>query len=117
MILIAMMNYCDKIHYNILSTEPGDFPDMVDGLLAALPQDEVILRLAFFGTPADNEQYLERRVLLREKVRRHYGDSEPALIYVSQPPLNAPLILEVHSMVPEEDDRIAFHRFGCVPYV
>lgn len=117
MITLFIMNYCEKIHYNILCAKPGNFPDMVDELLAGLPQNEVILRLAFFGTPANNMQYVERRLLLRERVRRHYGNCEPALSYVSQPPLNAPLILEVHSFVPEADDRITFRQYGGVPYV
>lgn len=111
------MNYCDKIHYNILRAQPGDFADMVDELLAGLPKNEVILRLAFFGTPVDNVQYVERRLMLREKVRRYYGDCEPALSYVSQPPLNAPLILEVHSFVPGAEDRITFRQYNGVPYV
>ena len=51
------MNYCDKIHYNIYTTGLATFGEMVDALLAQLPQDEQILRLAFFGMPNDNEQY------------------------------------------------------------
>ena len=50
------MNYCDKIHYNIYTTGLATFGEMVDALLAQLPQDEQILRLAFFGMPNDNEQ-------------------------------------------------------------
>ena len=42
------MNYCDKIHYNIYTTGLATFGEMVDALLAQLPQDEQILRLAFF---------------------------------------------------------------------
>ena len=79
------MNYCEKIHYTILNTEPAEFAVMVDDLLSQLPQNEVIMRLAFFGTPGTNEEYVARRVLLREKIRRYYGDCEPALSYVSQP--------------------------------
>ena len=55
------MNYCDKIHYNIYTTGLATFGEMVDALLAQLPQDEQILRLAFFGMPNDNEQYVSRR--------------------------------------------------------
>ena len=99
------MNYCEKIHYTILSTKRAEFAVMVDDLLSQLPQNEVIMRLAFFGTPGTNEEYVARRVLLREKIRRYYGDCEPALSYVSQPPLNAPLLMEVHSYVPDAQDR------------
>ena len=48
------MNYCEKIHYTILNTEPAEFAVMVDDLLSQLPQNEVIMRLAFFGTPGRN---------------------------------------------------------------
>lgn len=111
------MNYCDKIHYRIYTAAPADFADMVDDLLSQLPEYEVILRLAFFGTPASNEQYVARRINLREKIRRRYGECEPALSYVSQPPLNAPLIMEVHSYIPDASDRITFRHHRGIPYV
>lgn len=111
------MNYCDKIHYHLYTASPDSFPAMVDNLLAQLPEYEVILRLAFFGTPASNEEYVSRRINLREKIRRRYGECEPALSYVSQPPLNAPLIMEVHSYVPDADDRITFRHHRGIPYV
>ena len=44
------MNYCEKIHYTILNTEPAEFAVMVDDLLSQLPQNEVIMRLAFIDT-------------------------------------------------------------------
>ena len=47
------MNYCDKIHYNIYTTGLATFGEMVDALLAQLPGDEQILRLAFFGMPSN----------------------------------------------------------------
>ena len=50
------MNYCEKIHYTILSTKRAEFAVMVDDLLSQLPQNEVIMRLAFFGTPGTNEE-------------------------------------------------------------
>lgn len=111
------MNYCEKIHYNIYTVEQADFSTMVDNLLAQLPKYEVILRLSFFGTPASNEEYVARKIKLCEKIRRYYGDCEPALSYVSQPPLNAPLIMEVHSFVPEAEDRITFRYYKGTPYV
>lgn len=111
------MNYCDKIRYHIYITELDEFSVMVDRLLAQLPEEEVILRLSFFGTPSSNEEYVSRKIRLREKIRRRYLNCEPALSYVSQPPLNAPLIMEVHSIVPEEKDRITFRHHKGLPYV
>ncbi|MDR1644366.1 MAG: endoribonuclease L-PSP [Tannerellaceae bacterium] len=110
------MNYCDKIRYRIYTTDEKAFPAMVDDLLDQLPPSEPILRLAFFGAPPSNEEYLLRHSLLKDKVAARYGNS-PALSYVSQPPLNAPLILEVHSITPDEIDHIAYKRSGPHPYV
>jgi enamine deaminase RidA (YjgF/YER057c/UK114 family) len=111
------MNYCDKIRYTIYTTEKAAFPVMVDNLLKQIPGNESILRLAFFGTPATNEEYIARRTILWDKVRTYYGDDEPTLSYVSQPPLHAPLILEVHSFIPDPGDRITYKKLQDYPYV
>lgn len=111
------MNYCDKIKYKIYTTEKAPFPVMVDNLLKQIPNDESIVRLAFFGTPATNEEYIARRMILWDKVRDYYGDNEPNLSYVSQPPLNAPLILEVHSFIPDSNDIITYKKLEEYPYV
>lgn len=111
------MNYCDKIHYYIFTTKAAGFEEMVDDLLAQLPVNERILRLAFFGMPSDNIQYVTRRILLRERIRKYYNNHEPVLSYVSQPPLNARLILEVHSYAPDADDHIIYRHSGGFPYV
>ncbi|MDR0430631.1 MAG: endoribonuclease L-PSP [Tannerellaceae bacterium] len=111
------MNYCDKIKYRIYTAEKASFPDMVDSLLKQIPGDESVLRLAFFGTPANNEEYITRRTRLWDKVRDFYGDDEPNLSYVSQPPLNAPLILEVHSFTPDKEDKISYKKLQEYPYV
>ncbi len=111
------MNYCDKIRYGIYSAEKAEFEKMVDDLFSQLPREEKMLRLVFFGAPRDNEEYVTRRVILREKMRGYYGDQEPVLTYVSQPPLNGGLVLEAHMYAPDEGDRIAYRHFGDSPYV
>lgn len=111
------MNYCDKIKYYIFSTSKADFPVMVDQLMSQLPEDKVILRLAFFGTPASNDEYLFRRNILEDRVDRMFGDRKPALSYVSQPPLNTPLIVEVHAYTPDENEQVTFGSFNNLPFV
>ena len=110
------MGYSKNIHYRIYQAPKADFPEMVNELLSHLPKDEVILRLVFFGMPASNEQYLERRLLLREKIRRLYGDREPALSYVAQPPLGAGLILEIQSYSPGPNEHVTFNHHEGTPY-
>lgn len=111
------MNYCDKIRYGIYSAEKAEFGKMVDDLFSQLPREGKVLRLVFFGAPRDNEEYVSRRAILREKMRRYYGDQEPVLAYVSQPPLNGGLVLEAHMYAPDEDDRITYKHLGAIPYV
>ncbi len=111
------MNYCDKIHYGIYSTEKADFGEMVEGLLAQLPRDRKMLRLVFFGAPHDNNQYVERRGILREKMHACFGNNEPVLTYVSQPSLNGGLVLEAHMYSPDKDESIAYRCLGDLPYV
>lgn len=111
------MNYCDKIKYRIYKTEKADFATMVDDLLHQLSVEEEPLRLAFFGTPVDNSQYIERREFLGDKVRAIFGEKEPVLSYVSQPPLDAELILEVHSIKTNGDDKLSYRMHEGFPYV
>lgn len=111
------MKYCDKIHYYIFKAEKAEFPVMVDQLLGQLPKNETLLRLAFFGTPATNEEYLMRKEILREKVQKRFVDHEPTLSYVSQPPLDTPLVLEVHSYSPDSVDILTFSNYKDTPYV
>jgi enamine deaminase RidA (YjgF/YER057c/UK114 family) len=110
------MNYCEKIKYRILIAKKETFPVMVDDLLNQLPENESVLRLAFFGTPPTNEAYLTRHTLLKEKVTAHYGQRVPAWSYVSQPPLEAALMVEVHSTALDEIDKITYGKLRDYPY-
>lgn len=111
------MNYCDKISYQIYTTEKAEFEVMVDNLLSQLPKDKQLLRLVFFGTPDNNEQYVARRVILSEKLHQYYGDRQPVLTYVSQPSLKEGLQLEVHLYTSDADDSLFYKRSGGFPYV
>lgn len=112
-----MMNYCEKIQYNIFSTELSDFASMADALLKQLPAGEELLRLVFFGMPPSNEVYVERFSLLKSKVKAFFGDREPVLTYVSQPSLDSGLVLEVHSYLKEESDSLEYKEMDSYPYV
>jgi hypothetical protein len=110
------MNYCEKIRYRIFAAKRESFPAMADCLLNQLSEDESVLRLAFFGAPPTLGEYLVRHALLREKLSARYGRSVPAWSYVSQPPLEAPLIVEVHSITPGSSDTITYRQFRNYPY-
>jgi len=111
------MSYCNKIKYNILRAENAEFALLVDQLLAELPCDESIVRLTFFGRPADNVEYLNRYSILKEKTGAFFGSNMPALSYVSQPALGATLLLEVHSYQKEESESLSYKSLNGFPYV
>ena len=111
------MNYCDKIKYSIYTTEIADFGTMADTLLAQLPQSEQIFRLIFFGTPANNNEYVTRRNILSDKIQQRYPQKLPVLSYVSQPALDGGLTMEVHSYQADENDQIMYHPNEGFPYI
>lgn len=111
------MNYCEKIHYSILTASTTDFPSMVDELLSQLPQGATVVRLILFGSSSSNEEYIRRREVFKEKVHTRYKHQTPAISYVAQPTLDAPLIMEVHHFQPESGDIITFRSHREIPYV
>lgn len=111
------MNYCDKIDYTIYTSEEGSFDCMVNELMVQLPDDRSILRLIVFGAPENNVQFVEQREHLRACCHEKFGDKMPALIYVSQPPLEGGLVMEVHSYMPGEKDVVRFSEHEGYSYV
>lgn len=112
-----MMNYCAKIRYHLYTAEVASFEEMTETLLAQLPRKEQLFRLVFFGMPENNEQYVFHKAVLREKVRKLLGNQMPALSYVAQPPLNAGLMVEVHSYEADEKDHISYRCYQGFSYV
>ena len=108
---------CDKIKYRILASEKNLFSNAVDDLLAQIPENEAILRLIFFGSPDNNEEYLSQYAILSEKVEAVMGSEIPVLTYVSQPALNAALLLEIHSYTPEKEEHVYYRSENGFPYV
>ena len=111
------MDYCSKIHYTIECAAPANFETMVGELLERLPQDEVVLRLVFFGAMKADDEYVKSMALLKEKVYARYGDKMPALSLVGQAPLSAPLLLEAHCYMSEPGDIFHFRSYRDLSYV
>lgn len=111
------MNYTEKIRYHIYTAEKAPFEEMVNQLLKAIRKQESVLRLLFFGTPNEQVEYSRRKSIIQDKVKAWFGDKLPTVSYISQPPLDAPLVLEVHAFVPDPDDRISYRTTDGLPYV
>lgn len=111
------MNYCEKIYYNIYTTQSASFAEMVADLLSQLPRDEQVFRLVFFDAPVNNDEYVSRFTLLKRIVGDFFAGREPSLSYVSQPALNGGIILESHAYHPESDETIRYCQFQDKTYV
>ena len=79
------MNYCDKIHYSLLTASPEDFPSMIDSLLSRLPEEERILRLVLFGTPVLKDEYVTQRQLFKAKARHFLETANRLLVMFCNP--------------------------------
>lgn len=112
-----MMNYCDKTKYRVFSVQQAAFQQMVNQLLQQIPRQESVLRLVFFGAPKTNDEYISQHTILRERMQAYFGDKIPAFSYVSQSPLNAAIVVEVHSFTPDKEDRLFYKKHETCPYV
>ncbi|MGM9796223.1 MAG: endoribonuclease L-PSP [Parabacteroides sp.] len=90
---------------------------MVNALLAQVSTEVTPLRLTFFGRPSSNAMYAERWKLLRQKVAARFGVTMPALSYVAQPPLDAPLLLELYGCRLQEGERLTYGATADISYV
>jgi enamine deaminase RidA (YjgF/YER057c/UK114 family) len=112
------MEYCKKISYSILNAPfDSSFEVMVDALLAQLSKDKAVLRIVIFGMPISNQEYVERKLILMDRMRNYFGNSMPAISYVAQPSLDNGLIAEVHSYEKEDIDELLFCSYQSIPYI
>lgn len=104
-------------YIDVLRASSAPFVEMVDALLAQIPAEATLLRLTFFGQPSSNRMYVERWQLLRQRVAARFGQAIPALCYVAQPPLDAPLLLELYGYQVQEEDQISYGETAGTSYV
>ena len=108
-------------HFNryvaVYRASQGDFEERVEALLAQVDASETPLRLTFFGNPASNAIYEERWALLRQCVARRWKNRMPALSYVAQPALDAPLVMELYGYHPADGDQLLYGQAADTSYV
>ena len=93
------MSYTDRLHYSIYRAASDEFPLMAENLIRQVAVDGHVLRLVIFGSPEDNEQYMERRSFFRGLVQKYFKDCLPVLSYVAQPSLGDGLVILLPSAV------------------
>ena len=111
------MSRLPNSYVTVLRAPSGDFAEMVELLLAQIPASATPLRLTFFGRPSSNVMYVERWQLLRQQVAARFGEAMPALSYVAQPPLDAPLLLELYGCRLGEGEQLTYGMTADTPYV
>lgn len=111
------MSRLPNSYIEVLRVPSAGFAKMVDALLMQIPGDATPLRLTFFGRLASNAMYTERWQLLRQKVAARFGEAMPALSYVAQPPLDAPLLLELYGCRLQEGERLTYGATADISYV
>lgn len=111
------MSYTDRLHYSIYRAASDEFPLMAENLMRQVAVDGHVLRLVIFGSPEDNEQYMERRSFFRGLVQKYFKDCLPVLSYVAQPSLGDGLVMEVHYCEKSEKDEVKYKSFAGFPYV
>lgn len=112
-----MMQYSDKIQYDIYTTKLGDFNIMVDMLLEQIPIQQTVLRMVFFGMPPTNRVYMKRYAILKAKIKARFKKRMPVLSYVAQPSLDSGLTVEVHSYRKGPMDKITYKELNNFSYV
>lgn len=110
------MSYCNKIHYSRLTASTKNFASAVDELLMQLPKED-ILRIVLFGIPESKEDYANKFLIFKEKVIHLVGKHVPVLSWVSQPVLDTPWTLEVHSYHLDGKEQILYRQHENIPYV
>lgn len=111
------MSCLDKIHYTVFKTAEDDFISMAGSLIGGFKLEGHILRVVVFGRPDGNVQYSERRSILKELVRKRFGDHVPVVSYVAQPSLDCGLQMEVHYCGHSEGVKVSYKTFDGSPYV
>lgn len=112
-----MMQYSDKIQYDVYFAKLADFNIMVDMLLNQIPVQQTVLRMVFFGMPPTNRVYQKRYSVLKAKVKAKFKKRMPVVSYVAQPTLDCGMAVEVHTYRKGPMDTLAYKEIDGRPYV
>lgn len=111
------MSYLDKINYQIYKIVGFDFEEMLGEFLLRIDTVVKVLRIVCFFDIDDNEVYLSKLEILRRNISKVFGSESPAVTLVAQKPLDAGLVVEVHSYLVDDDDIIEYKVYSKFPYV
>ena len=95
--------------YHIYRSQEADFEKALGEILCAIATNEKrVIRIVFFGSPADNNEFSEQRQKIELATRAKFSNT-PMLAYVAQAPLCSTLAAEV-TTIEEELNEIVYHE-------
>lgn len=112
-----MMQYSDKLQYDIYFAKLADFSIMVDMLLDQIPVQQTVVRMIFFGMPPTNRVYKKRYSILKAKIKAKFKKRMPIVTYVAQPTLDCGMAVEVHTYRKGPMDTITYKEWEGYPYI
>ena len=82
-------------NYSVYTTEEYPFEQMCQSLLSQIDNEHNVLKIVFFGSPQNNEEYLTQFQTIRCCIKAHFPEQTPLIHYVSQKPCIGMLNAEV----------------------
>lgn len=82
-------------NYTIYTTPEYPFEQMCQLLLSKIDMESNVLKIVFFGSPQNNEEYLTQLDTLYSITNAHFPENPPLISYVSQKPFVGMLNAEV----------------------
>ena len=96
--------------YHIYRSQEANFERALGEILCAIAaENKRVIRIVFFGSPADNDEFAEQRQKIELATRAEFSNA-PMLAYVAQAPLCSTLAAEVTTIAEEEVKAIVYHE-------
>ena len=96
--------------YHIYRSQETNFERALGEILCAIAaENKRVIRIVFFGSPADNDEFAEQRQKIELATRAEFSNA-PMLAYVAQAPLCSTLAAEVTTIAKEEVKAIVYHE-------
>ncbi len=97
-------------HYKIYRSEAEGFDKALEELLSAISHDfEQPARITLFGSPADNDVYINERSTIESRAAAYFKH-KPMLAYIAQAPLCSTLAAEVTAIEDIDTQQVVYHE-------
>ena len=111
------MSFFNNIYYRIIKASGDNFNHTLDEVLHRIDNRLKILRLVFFSNVEDDKDYLNKLHILHTRINEYMNGELPAISLVSQRPLDADIVLEVHYYQPDENECLFYKTYDGFSYV